>query len=87
MRRALWHLADIEEYIARDRPLAAKGVGDRLRSSFAFLCEFPDVGRPGREAGTREWPIPDLPYTVVFRSGKEMLDIVGVFHNARKYRT
>ena len=66
--------------------MAAKSVGERLRSSFQFLCDFPDVGRVGRRPRTREWPIPDLPYIIVFRAKDDMLEIIGVFHGARQHR-
>jgi toxin ParE1/3/4 len=85
--RALRHLVEIETFIARERPIAAKQVGARLRESIDLLCEFPGFGRPGPRKNTREWPVPDLPYIVIFRVQRNTLEVVGIYHGARKYRT
>jgi plasmid stabilization system protein ParE len=85
--RALRHLADIEAYIARDKPLAAMRVGGRLKESMEFLTEFPNVGHSGRRKNTLEWAVPDLPYIIVYWTRRDALEILGVYHGAQRRRT
>lgn len=51
-----------------------------------MLCHFPQMGRGGREPGTREWVVRGLPYVIVYTHGEAALDVLGVFHCARKER-
>ena len=85
-RRAFAHLDAIQSYIAKDRPAAARKVSSRLRDSFDFLCRFPNLGRDGTKKGTREWPVPGLPYLIVFEIWRDALIIHGVYHAARQNR-
>jgi plasmid stabilization system protein ParE len=84
--RALRHLGEIERHIASDRPLAAMKVGERLREAIDFLREFPSVGHQGRRKNTLEWVVPGLPYIVVYRRRATILEVLGVYHGAQKYR-
>jgi toxin ParE1/3/4 len=86
-RRAFAHLSAIQAYIAKDRPGVAHKVGKRLRDSFDFLCRFPNLGRDGTKKDTREWPVPGLPYLIVFEVWRDTLIIHGVYHAARQNRT
>jgi toxin ParE1/3/4 len=82
-KRATAQLAAISEFIARENPLAARRVGELIRSAFDLLCEFPEMGRAGRETGTREWVVRGLPYIVVYSIVESSLVIIGVYHGAR----
>jgi len=59
--QARLQLLAIDEYIRERNPAVAKRVGVRIREAVAFLQRFPDAGRIGRRAGTREWAVRDLP--------------------------
>lgn len=85
-RRAAAHLGSIQEFIAQENPAAARRVGERIKSAFELLCEFPDVGRPGMQSGTREWVVRGLPYIVVYTAVESSLVIFGVYHGARNVR-
>lgn len=84
-RRALAHLAEIRAYIEQDRPSAARMVGESIREAVAHLAEFPEVGRPGRVAGTRELVIPRLPFIVAYRVTRSHVDVLAILHAARQW--
>jgi plasmid stabilization system protein ParE len=50
--RALRDLISLRAYIAQDRPVAAERQVERILA--VRLAQFPESGRPGRRAGTRE---------------------------------
>ena len=43
------------------------------------------LGRPGRVEGTRELVVPDTPYLVPYRGRGHAVEILRVFHGARKW--
>lgn len=63
-RTALLNLDSAVEYIAKDRPMAAKDVGQKIRDTVRLLADHPGMGRPGRLPGTRELVISGLPHCV-----------------------
>ena len=79
--QAITDLAEIETYIARDKPQAAERVAAHLVSSVEHLAEFPQLGRQGRRPGTRELIIP--PFVITYRLGPESLEILSVWHSRR----
>lgn len=56
--RALSDLEAIHDWIAKDSPAAAKAVVERIFASTEHLASFPNIGREGRDPGTREWVVP-----------------------------
>ena len=85
--RALGDLEGIHQWIAQDRPAAAKAVIERVFASVELLASFPYMGRPGREEGTREWVVPRLPYIVVYEvvDERDEVVVIAVFHGARDW--
>ena len=73
------------EYIFRQNPAAAKRVFERIIASTRRLSEFPESGRYGQVAGTRELVVPGLPYIVVYRIIASNVEILRVFHTARNW--
>ena len=71
-------------FIATDNPRAAAAVRRRIRAAVLRLTDFPESGRKGHIAGTRELVVPGLPYLVVYRVGQESVDILRVFHTAQE---
>ncbi|WP_445679695.1 type II toxin-antitoxin system RelE/ParE family toxin [Radicibacter daui] len=76
-------LADIIDDIALDNPPAAERIFRAISDTAQRLIRFPDSGRPGRLAGTREIPVPDLPYLVVYQAIEDTVTVLAVFHGAR----
>jgi len=75
------------QYIARDNPLAAARVVVSIAEAVERLRDFPALGRPGRVIGTRELVVPGTPYIVPYRVRNDRLEILRVFHAARKWPT
>jgi toxin ParE1/3/4 len=85
LRRALRNLDEAAEYIARDDPQAAARVVERITASIERLAVHPAAGRPGRVPGTRELIVSGTPYLVPYRVRGEIVEILRVFHGARKW--
>ena len=83
--RAERDLEHAVEFIHAKNPAAADEVDRRLRSAVGHLDRFPDAGRPGRTAGTREIVIPEYPYIIRYRVKDEQVQIMRVFHAARRW--
>ena len=49
------------------------------------LVTHPALGRPGRVAGTRELVVIGTPYLIPYRIRDKSLEILRVFHAARKW--
>lgn len=49
---------------------AAKRVGRLMAETVDCLAEFPERGRDGTAPGTRELPLPGLPWRLVYRMGE-----------------
>src|SRR5262245_59103767 len=83
-QQALDDLENIAAYIRSDDPRAAARVVQRIhRTVFKTLAHFPDGGRLDPETGAREFPVSGLPYLVIFVTGDEVLDVIGIFHTSR----
>ncbi len=83
--RALSDLEGIFNWIAKDNPIAAKAVVERIFGSVEHLAKFPQMGRPGLDPGSFEWVVPRLPYIVVYeidRDANEVI-VIGVIHAAQ----
>jgi addiction module RelE/StbE family toxin len=85
LRRALGNLDEEAEYIARDDPDAAARIVDRIATSVERLATHPALGRTGRVPGTRELMLSGTPYVVAYRVRGETVEILRVFHGARKW--
>jgi toxin ParE1/3/4 len=83
--RAIEHLAHLRAYIARDDPKAANGTAGALLDAVERLAELPNLGRPGRVAGTRELVVPGTPYVIPYRVRGDRLEVIAVFHGRQKW--
>jgi toxin ParE1/3/4 len=45
----------------------------------------PAIGRPGRVPGTRELVVPRTPFIVPYRLQRNTLQILRIFHGARRW--
>jgi len=78
-------LENIQDYIARDNPLAAVEVARRIRIIVNQLAEHPRIGRRGGIRGTYELVIHGVPYIVPYRIKKAEIQILSVYHTSRKW--
>jgi toxin ParE1/3/4 len=58
-------------------------MDDRIRAAASRLIDFPNSGRPGRVAGTRELVVPGAPYILPYRIDGDAVRILRVIHAAR----
>lgn len=80
------HALDREyDYLAARHPQAARTVFSRIAALVKRLEDFPQSGRQGQIAGTRELVIPSLPYVVIYRVNADQVEILRVFHTARDW--
>lgn len=83
--RAIAHLTHLRSYIARDSPRAAARIAGTLIETVERLVELPNLGRPGRIAGTREFHVPRTPYLIPYRVQRDRVEIIAVFHSRQKW--
>jgi toxin ParE1/3/4 len=57
----------------------------RQVTAVAGLARFPQSGRPGRRAGTRELVVGRTPYLVPYRILGETIEILRVLHGSRQW--
>ena len=79
--QAVADLEEIEHYIERERPSAARRVAAHLVSSVEHLSEFPQLGKSGPRPETRSLVIP--PYVISYRARSQLLEVLSVWHGRR----
>lgn len=84
-RFALTDCDDIFSYIESENPRAAVTVGERIVAAARRLIDFPESGRPGRIAGTREPLVPQTPYIAAYAVLLDRIRILRVLHTARMW--
>lgn len=85
LTRAVLDLEQVREFICQDNPAAAERTGQRIEAVVNHLGRYPEMGREGRRAGTRELILPDLPFRIVYRVQGEVVQILRVYHTKRKW--
>lgn len=85
LKRALANLEAEAEYISRDNPVAARRVVGAIGRAVELLANHPALGRHGRVEGTRELVIAGTPYIVPYRVREGRVEVLRVFHAARKW--
>ena len=78
-------LESLRAYIATDNPTAADRIVGQLSRSVARLGDFPNAGRAGRVAGTRELTVPRTPFVVVYHVVADEVRILRVLHGAQRW--
>jgi toxin ParE1/3/4 len=83
---AIEDLISLRAYIAEESPAGARRIVLRiLRTVEQVLPEHPHMGRPGRVPGTRELVIPQTSYIVPYRVQQDAIQILRVYHGARRW--
>ena len=85
LQTAIENLNDAAEYIARDSSTAASKVVNIINALSQRLADYPSLGRSGRVPGTRELVVPGTPYIIVYRVRSAHIEIIRIFHGARKW--
>ena len=83
---AINDLVALRAYIEQDDPAAAQRVAHHIiRNIETLLANTPEMGRPGRVPGTRELVIPKTPFIVPYRLVGNTIQILRIFHGARRW--
>jgi toxin ParE1/3/4 len=82
---ALSDLEAIQDYLLERNPAAAAAMTVVLREAAAKLADLPYRGRPGRWPNTRELVVPGTPYLLPYRVRGNVVEILRVFHGARRW--
>ncbi len=85
LKRALANLDAEAAFVALDNPAAAARLVDTIARTVELLAQHPGLGRPGRVEGTRELVVANTPYLVPYRVRNNVVEILRVFHGARKW--
>lgn len=72
-------------YIADDNIEAADRMLARIEHQAELLRGHPFMGRIGRVPRTREMPVPQTPFLLVYRVSARAVRIGRVLHHARQY--
>jgi toxin ParE1/3/4 len=79
------HLRSTYKYVAQDNARAGQGLIKRILSVAERLRDFPRMGREGRVEDTRELVVAGTPFAVVYRLHRSRIEVLAVFHAARKW--
>jgi toxin ParE1/3/4 len=83
---AIDDLAALRVYISQDDPAAAERITlEIIQSVEELLPDHPHIGRAGRVPGTRELVIPRTPYIVPYQVRNNRIQILRVYHSARRW--
>ena len=81
-------LTQICDYLSKvDSGATARRVAILIYERVHALSEFPELGRPGRKAGTRELIVTGLPYLTIHRLRGEAIEILRILHGAQVWPT
>ena len=85
LKLAYRDLEYVEAYIAQESPTSAVQVILRIIDTVELLSDQPGIGRLGRVEGTRELVITGTPFVVPYRKKDGCIEILRVYHQARKW--
>jgi addiction module RelE/StbE family toxin len=66
-------------------PATARRVALAIFRSVSSLTKFPQRGRPGRKANTRELVITGLPYIAIYRIRESVVEVLRILHGAQDW--
>ena len=81
-------LTQICDYLSKeDSQATARRIAILIHERIQILAEFPELGRHGRKAGTRELIVTGLPYLAIYRLQGEAIEILRILHGAQVWPT
>ncbi|AEG50390.1 plasmid stabilization system [Sphingobium chlorophenolicum L-1] len=75
------------DYLLKLNRDVAIAMGNSVAATVARLSVDPDLSRVGRIAGTRELPVPDTPFILVYRIEEDAIVILRLLHKRRRFPT
>lgn len=80
---ALDDLDEIRAWVAREDTGVARVVAARILDAVDVLESQPNLGRPGRVQGTREFAAPKTPFVIFYRVTSDAVEILRVLRGSR----
>ena len=78
---AISHLLAVYEHVARDSPLYARRIVDRLIRRSEEVADFPLSGRTVPEYQTQDIrEVIERPYRIIYRATADRIDVLAVVH-------
>ncbi len=85
-RLAMEDLQALRSFIGEHDPAAAQKMAQTIAETVnRLLPGNPELGRPGRVPGTREFVIARTPFIVPYRVQRGAIQILRVYHAARRW--
>lgn len=84
-KRALAEIDAIFAYVAADSPPAAERLALLIETKAQVLIDQPNMGRPGRVDGTREFVVTGTPYILPYRVRDGRVEILAALHASRQW--
>ncbi|MDR0780835.1 MAG: type II toxin-antitoxin system RelE/ParE family toxin [Pseudomonadales bacterium] len=81
---AIQNRETIYDYVEANNPIAALALDELFEEKAGRLVDHPDLGRPGRVAGTREW-VAHQNYILVYDVAGDMVRVLHVLHASRQW--
>jgi plasmid stabilization system protein ParE len=76
--------SEIFQFIEADSIRAACKMDDIFASKAALIAKFPQIGRPGRTPGTREF-LAHRHYFLIYKVGRNHVQILRLLHTSRQW--
>ena len=76
-------LQSLHAYIAEDSEDAAAATVEKINAALAAVQRFPEMGRKGRVAGTREFVV--SLFVIAYRVKKDAIEVAAIIHGARRW--
>jgi toxin ParE1/3/4 len=77
-------LQQINDYLKEHHPHYRHATIRKMYGTIQSLKEWPNLGRVGREEGTRELLFPPLPYVAVYRVQGGNIEVLRIYHGAQE---
>jgi toxin ParE1/3/4 len=77
-------LEAVFDFIAKDKPSAARRIARKVRDCSRLLARYPRLGRAGNEPATREIRVDGTPLILVYRVSGEAIHLLAVYHGAQR---
>jgi toxin ParE1/3/4 len=76
-------LQHISDYLKDHHPRYRQPTMRKLYELVRALRQWPQLGRIGREEGTREILLSPLPYVAVYRVSEQSVEVLRIYHAAQ----
>lgn len=82
---AVHDLENIADHLFEKTPQHGPRLLREIFDAAAALTTFPNRGRSGKKAGTRELVVSSLPYVVIYQVSGEFVYVVRILHGAQEW--